>query len=177
MYFLCKLLVRLVDELSVDYRDHRVGVPQLALNEEKIAPRPQVGQVPIRMTQQLHARPIPETAGGENPHDSPVQPGALVRPSMLVEHEGLGEIGRIDIRGEIKRSELSSIPADQPAGVFGEIDRAVIALARPHVDSRLAMTGGRIGKSKRAELRVPQPREQQRLNDHLVQSCGHLVFR
>jgi hypothetical protein len=86
VYSLCKLLVRFVDELSVDDRDHRMGVPQLPLNEQEIASRPQVRQVAISVTQQLHARPVPETAGRENPHHSPVQPSALIRPSVLVEH-------------------------------------------------------------------------------------------
>lgn len=176
MYFLRKRLVRLVDELRVDDRDHRMSVPQLALNEQKIAPRPQVGQVPIRMTQQLHARPIPETAGRENPHDSPIQTGSFVWSSMLVEHEGLAEVGRIDVRGQIIRPDLGRISADQAAGVFGEIDRAVIALACPHVESRLAVTGGSVAESKRAKLRVPQSREQERLDDHLIESYARLVF-
>src|SRR5512141_1278555 len=44
---LCEIGIRLIDELSVYARDHRVGVSELSLNKQQVSAGPQIRQIAI----------------------------------------------------------------------------------------------------------------------------------
>jgi hypothetical protein len=132
-------------------------MPQLTLHKQEVAPRTQVSKVTVSVTKKLDARPVSQPAGIQNPHHTPVQAGAFERSPMLVEHQRLRRVGRINaIRQEV-RANLPGVSADHVAGVRGNVNRSLLAAFTPNLERRPTVNHRRIRQTKGAEFGVPQP--------------------
>ena len=107
-------------------------MPQLPLHKEEVAVGAQVRQVTVRMPQKLHAGPIAQTTGTENPHDAPVQASTLERPPAIVEQQRLTGVGRINRVWKRQRPDFTNVAADQLCRIRGDIHATVVAMRTVH---------------------------------------------
>src|SRR5262249_47509302 len=99
-----------------------MGVPELPLDKEQISAGTLVGEITVRMPEQLHAGAVLESRLGEDPCDAAVEPRPLVGPAPVVEHERQRQVPRRGSRGKTPGSDFFHESADELAQFAGNED-------------------------------------------------------